>query len=79
VSVRGMFRKGHRTPEITTFMAPYGAADPEHGAKVRVECADNGLRGAVPEEPFKARCLGKVQSWNPGNGELVIQPVAIFK
>ncbi|MFC3453420.1 hypothetical protein [Amycolatopsis speibonae] len=37
------------------------------------------LRDTVPSGAFRARCLGKVEDWDPETGELVVHPVAIFK
>jgi hypothetical protein len=33
----------------------------------------------VPDGPFLARCLGRVERWNPRTRELVVDPIAIFK
>nr|WSW41906.1 substrate-binding and VWA domain-containing protein [Streptomyces sp. NBC_01001] len=64
----------------TVFLAPYGdPADPSRGPRVRITCATEGLRNQVPRGTFLARCLGKVQEWNPEEGVLEVQAMAIFR
>jgi hypothetical protein len=64
----------------TTFLAPYGdRAGAGPPSMIRVRCASNGLRSEVPEGRFWARCLGTVQGWDRASGQLVIDPIAIFK
>jgi hypothetical protein len=64
----------------TTFLAPYGdRASASLHPMIRVRCASSGLRSEVPEGKFWARCLGTVQGWDRVNGQLVIDPIAIFK
>ncbi|MFE0023474.1 hypothetical protein [Amycolatopsis sp. NPDC059021] len=80
VSVLGRFKAVSKTEQTTIFTAPYG--DPGEaggGARVRVECVDEGLRRNRGEGTFQARCLGKVQEWDPHSRELVIHPIAIFQ
>ncbi|MFE4632053.1 hypothetical protein ACFRJ1_01570 [Streptomyces sp. NPDC056773] len=82
VLIRGRFRATGEGPEggSTVFLAPYGdPADPAAGPRVRVTCATEGLRNQVPQGTFSARCLGKVQEWNPDEGVLEVQAMAIFR
>ncbi|WP_026425151.1 hypothetical protein [Actinokineospora inagensis] len=81
VSIRGVFRVADHLGSRTVLLAPFGDPDdPEDGPQVRLECHHDGLRdGDLPDGPFQARCLGKVQSWKAGRGELVVRPVAIFQ
>ncbi|HKS49532.1 MAG TPA: hypothetical protein VJT49_31370 [Amycolatopsis sp.] len=37
------------------------------------------LRRKVPHGTFQARCLGRVQGWDPDLGVLVIDPLASFQ
>ncbi|MFE5709846.1 hypothetical protein ACFQ7J_03335 [Streptomyces sp. NPDC056501] len=87
VLIRGRFRATEDSPPgpaptreaSTVFLAPYGdPADPSQGPRVRVTCAREGLRNDVPQGPFSARCLGKVQEWNAAEGVLEVQAMAIF-
>lgn len=74
VSVDGRFRLASRTGEKAVLVASVGAMS------VRVECDQAGLRDTeVPDGLFNARCLGKVQSWHPEKGEIVVLPVVIFQ
>ncbi|WP_328394384.1 hypothetical protein OHS70_05935 [Streptomyces sp. NBC_00390] len=80
VLIRGRFRKIEESPETTVFLAPYGDPDvPARGPRVRVTCATEGLRNEVPRGNFSARCLGKVQDWNPDDAILEVQAMAIFR
>ncbi len=80
VLIRGRFRKTSESPETTVFTAPYGdPADPTRGPRVRVACRTGGLRTDVPSGAFAARCLGKVGHWNPAEGLLEIDALAIFR
>ncbi len=83
VLIRGRFRATGDDPDSagsTVFLAPYGdPADPSRGPRVRVTCATEGLRNQVPRGTFSARCLGKVQEWNPDEGVLEVQAMAIFR
>ncbi|GAA3297532.1 hypothetical protein Dvina_48850 [Dactylosporangium vinaceum] len=57
-------------------------ADDEESAaaRVRVDCGPaSGLRGGIPDGPFLARCLGRVQGWDRAGQELVIDAFAIFR
>ena len=38
-----------------------------------------GLRDDVPEGQFFARCLGTVQGWDRTSGQLIVNPLAIFR
>ncbi|WP_440899581.1 hypothetical protein [Actinosynnema sp.] len=80
VSVRGEFRETGRHDGTRVFQAPYGDPDdPAEGPQVVVECQSAGLRpDVVPEGVFSARCLGRVQAWKAGSGEMVIRPIAVF-
>ncbi|MFD4139847.1 hypothetical protein [Streptomyces sp. NPDC058572] len=42
-------------------------------------CSTEGLRNEVPRGNFSARCLGKVQDWNPDDAILEVQAMAIFR
>lgn len=80
VSVVGTFRKATELNGITVFLAPYGDPDdPESAPLVRVPCATTWLRDDVPEQKFRARCLGKVDGWDRDRGELLVRPIAIFR
>lgn len=80
VSVRARFRETARNDDTVTFTAPYGdPADPAGQPSVSVTCVGAGLRHAVPGGPFPARCLGRVQGWDPENRQLLIDPIAMFQ
>ncbi|CAM3639107.1 hypothetical protein KIPE111705_18275 [Kibdelosporangium persicum] len=83
VSVMGRFRVTDKTDKTTTFSAPYGdPADPtSEPRQVSVTCVTAQLRREdVPTGPFPARCLGRIQKWDPDTKRLVIDPVlAIFQ
>jgi hypothetical protein len=83
VSIKGMFRVTGRDNTTTTFLAPYGdPADPgSEPRQVSVTCETALLRlEDIPSGSFPARCLGKIQRWDPGTQKLVIYPVlAIFQ
>ena len=81
VSVRGMFRLAGRTDTTAVLLACFGDPDdPAEGPQVRVECHNDGLRHThIPDDPFHARCLGRVQAWRAREAEWVIRPVAIFQ
>lgn len=42
-------------------------------------CVTGWLRRKVPHGTFQARCLGRVQGWDPDLGVLVIDPLASFQ
>jgi hypothetical protein len=81
VLARGGFEAGAASgASSTVFLAPYGnggATGPSPA--IRVRCANSGLRGEIPDGRFWARCLGTVQGWDRDTGQLVIDPIAIFK
>lgn len=79
VLVRGRFRELSKTADKITFAAPFG--DPAELAgepRVSVNCEAARFRHSYPQGSFLARCLGRVQ-WEPGTGELSIDPIAIFR
>lgn len=83
VSISGEFRAtDDSTSAVTTFEAPYGDPtdlDPGDGPHVHLTCTTSGLSGtAVPTGNFPARCLGLVESWDPGTRRLNVLPIAIF-
>jgi hypothetical protein len=73
VSLHGRFELTDGTDGNLVLHAPVG----EH--RVRVECDRGSLRDTMPPGQFNARCLGKVQSWNAGTGEIVVLPVVVFQ
>jgi hypothetical protein len=82
VSITGRFRVTAETDTTTTLSAPYG--DPADSADlprhVSVTCVTSQLLEAVPTGPFSARCLGRIQGWDPAARTLTIDPViAIFR
>jgi hypothetical protein len=82
VSVYGKFRLTSPNGSAPTFLAPYGSSTGHaENAYVQVTCPVQGLRdpNAVPTGRFRARCLGHVQDWNPQQGRLVLDPIAIFR
>jgi hypothetical protein len=82
VLVKGVYRQGVSSgTDTVAFLAPYGDEpdDPGTGAWVRVDCDTGGLRRRVPDGPFLARCLGRVERWDGRTREMVIDPIAIFK
>ncbi|GHJ44107.1 hypothetical protein Cs7R123_14490 [Catellatospora sp. TT07R-123] len=82
VLVRGVFRPEPAlgSERHTTLLATYGdGASGESAARIRLRCANTGLRDEVPEEQFWARCLGTVQGWDAATGHLVLNPIAIFR
>ena len=78
VSIRGLFRETERTSAVTTFEAPYG--DPTDPAQVHLTCTTSGLRRPdVHTGSFPARCLGRVEDWDPDTHRLIVRPIAIFR
>jgi len=73
VSLHGRFELAKDTGDKAVLLAHVG----EH--RVRVECDNDSLRDTLPPGQFNARCLGKVQSWDAGKGEIVVLPVAVFQ
>jgi hypothetical protein len=74
VSVRGQFR--HAAPGSLTFLAPYGTSG---AGKIRVPCKAEVFPKEVPDGDFPAQCVGRVQNWNSQLGELLLEPLAIFR
>ncbi|WP_309117834.1 hypothetical protein [Saccharothrix sp.] len=72
VLVKGEFELAEDAPVLT---APIG----DTGDVVRVECQEDGLDPNVPDGPFDAICLGRVQAWRGGSRELVVRPIAVFQ
>jgi hypothetical protein len=83
VLAHGVFQRdtsADPTDRITIFLAPYG--EPGTTARhpvMRMRCVNSGLRDDVPDGPFRARCLGTIQGWDRVAGQLVVNPVAIFR
>lgn len=82
VSIRGRFQAttDGRATGVTTLEAPYGdPTTPGSGPRVHLGCTASGLRGGdVPAGSFPARCLGRVQDWDPNTSTLIVRPIAIF-
>jgi hypothetical protein len=81
VLARGVFHMdttSDRSGRTTTFLAPFGTAVEPH-ALLRVRCINTGLRDDVPDGQFFARCLGTVQGWDRVSGQLIVNPLAIFR
>ncbi|MEV5881381.1 hypothetical protein AB0L74_01350 [Streptomyces sp. NPDC052020] len=81
VSVTGLFSARRSDSGDIVLSAPYGDGEPR--ARVRITCEAAGVREGFQNAEyftgeFQARCLGKVQTWNRGTGELTLNPVAIF-
>jgi hypothetical protein len=81
VSVTGRFRVTDRIDDTIVLSAPYG--DPAALADepiLSVTCSNSQLLADVPSGPFSARCLGRIQGWDPDTRKLVIDPVlAIYR
>jgi hypothetical protein len=82
-SFYGRFRVVEMTESVVVLQAPYGSpANFADAPNVRIRCDRKWLRDAtVPEDPFRAHCLGRVQRWESGSraGHLVVHPVAVFR
>lgn len=78
VSVTGEFRVADRTAEKFVLSAPYGDGEP---SRISVTCVRDHLLGVEPAPgSFSARCIGRIQGWDPGTRTLVIDPVlAIYR
>jgi len=78
VAVTGEFRVTDMSAEKFVLSAPYGTGAP---SQVSVTCVRDHLLGVEPAAgPFSARCLGRIQGWEPGSRTLVIDPVlAIYR
>jgi len=83
VLARGLFQMdttGDLSGRTTTFLAPFGPPAPAGSpAALRVRCVNTGLRDDVPDGQFFARCLGTVQGWDRVSGQLIVNPLAIFR
>jgi hypothetical protein len=82
VSVTGRFRITDKTDETIVLSAPYGdpATAPADEPVLSVTCRSSQLLADVPSGPFSARCLGRIQGWDPDTRKLVIDPVlAIYR
>ncbi|MFJ3788507.1 hypothetical protein [Kitasatospora sp. NPDC090091] len=84
VLVKGRFRLAARTsadPSGTTvFIASYAGADSAvPSARIRLACANSGLRQHTPDTEFSGSCLGKIRGWNAEDGALDIHPVVVFQ
>lgn len=82
VFVSGRFRVTDKTEETFVLAAPYGDPSDPGGEEqqVRVTCETTQLLADVPTGPFSARCLGRIQGWDPDTRRLVIDPVlAIYR
>ncbi|GLZ41838.1 hypothetical protein [Actinokineospora sp. NBRC 105648] len=81
VSLRGLFHATTTDAETSVFEAPYGdPADPAASPRIRLSCRTSGLRaGPVPTRSFPARCLGRVEDWDPETKVLTVHPIAIFR
>ena len=79
VSIRGRFREIAKTADTISFEAPCRTEAGSPPAHASFTCAKDGLRRPVPAGTFPARCLGKIQDWDPETGKLVIDPIAIFQ
>ncbi|MFE6284292.1 hypothetical protein [Streptomyces sp. NPDC057877] len=82
VSVTGLFSARRREDGAIELRAPYGGDGST--AQVRIYCEAEGLREGFRGEEyfsgeFRARCLGKVWTWDRTRGELTLEPVAIFR
>jgi hypothetical protein len=78
----GLFRMDamtDRSGRTTTFLAPFGTPSSARHPALRVRCVNTGLRDDVPDGEFFARCLGTVQGWDHGSGQLIVNPIAIFR
>jgi hypothetical protein len=84
VSIRGQFRATESTADETTFEAPYGdqTSSPPGSpqAYLTCTCETSGMRGPTfPSGSFPARCLGRVENWDPNTSRLKMHPIAIFR
>ncbi|WP_033433625.1 hypothetical protein [Saccharothrix syringae] len=81
VSLVGMFRMESEDDGSTVFLAPIG--EPGGGGDVphvRLECPHEWLLDrVVPDGEFFGSCLGRVRSWQPEEGHLVVRPIAVFQ
>jgi hypothetical protein len=80
VSIRGEFSATEPTAADPTFEAPYGDPPSSPETYLTCTCATSGMRGtAVPTGSFPARCLGRVENWDPQTSRLKVNPIAIFR
>ncbi|MFI5914613.1 hypothetical protein [Dactylosporangium sp. NPDC051541] len=77
VLVDGLFERDGARP---AFHVRADDDEPAPPARIRVDCGPaTGLRGGIPDGPFLARCLGRVQGWDRTGQQLVIDAFAIFR
>lgn len=81
VSVTGLFTARPAENGDIVLRARYGTGEP--AAQVRITCEASGVRegfqnAAYFTGEFQARCPGKVPTWNRENGELTLNPIAVF-
>ncbi|HEX6360589.1 hypothetical protein [Actinophytocola sp.] len=81
VSVTGRFRVTDKTDETIVLSAPYGdPVTPGDEPLLSVTCLNSQLLADVPSGPFSARCLGRIQGWDPDTRKLVIDPaLALYR
>lgn len=82
VSVTGLFHLSEPAGDKVTFLAPYGVTSPDDtpSPHVKITCSAGGMQDQEERvERFHARCLGKVNGWDPETRVLDIHPVAMFR
>ncbi|MFG2000691.1 hypothetical protein ACGFNU_16260 [Spirillospora sp. NPDC048911] len=82
VSVTGLFQLSEPAGDRVTFLAPYGVSPADDGPSphVKITCSAGGMQDQDERvERFHARCLGKVNGWDPEARVLDLHPVAIFR
>jgi hypothetical protein len=84
VSLMGRFEKADNIEdpavpgETTTLFASYGPEDAKW--QVKVTCGNAQFLEKVPSGGFWARCVGRIQGFDPATRELVMDPVlAIYR
>jgi hypothetical protein len=84
VSLMGRFEKTDNTEdpdirgETTTLFASYGPENEKW--QVKVTCGNDQFLENVPSGGFWARCVGRIQGFDPATRELVMDPVlAIYR
>lgn len=79
VLVRGLFQTAVAAP-AGTLDAPFGTAADHGGPTLRIVCQGDGLRTKdLPVGSFRARCLGRIESWDPETSTLTMHPIAVFR